>query len=266
MARMFSTSTSGAKSCRRKRSAERSIVHVGRLPTFVLGLNEAVALWRMSVKFEKDRVPSIFGQEHFNSLLMKNTFKQGVYGKATLFVPDLLHMQANESLRPSEQWNIAIPEEGFHGAAGQPITVPMEVVLELAAMGVQPIRIDFEVEADRADKAYKFSVWRTIEVGLGDVHINLSTELDERNRLVVKQEMSNHSGSPMSFKCFLYAHKQRRKRSQVFELGPEIATKTYTYSAGRELLGHEITLRVEELDGPRVLIKRYLPEANPAAK
>jgi len=235
------------------KQTDRDVVSVSRMPSFVLGLNESVARWRMAVKFEKDRVPSIFGQEHPNALLMRNTFRQGVGGRFKLFVAD--------QLRPgksSDKWKISMAGEKFAGAIGADISVPMEISLDDATIGMQPVRIDFDIEADRAEQSYRFSVWRKMQVGLGDVRIEVQSELNEKKRLVVTQKMTNTSGKPLSFKCFLHAPERRRKRAQVFELGPEVDTKTYSYPNGEALLNGEIKLRIEELDGPRVLIQRFI--------
>ncbi|MEM9186517.1 MAG: hypothetical protein AAGB00_08495 [Planctomycetota bacterium] len=248
------------------RQGHRDVVPVGPMPRFVLGLHEAVARMRMSVHFEKDRVPSIFGQEHANALTLRNGFPQGVGGQLTMFVPDRLHTARGGVPRASEQWTIATPGKDFGVGPSSEYRMPIEIRLTDAAIGSQPIRIDFDLEADRADHRYRFSVWRSLEVGLGDVTIDVASKLDERERLVVRQTMTNTSGRPLSFKCYLHVRGRRRKRAQVFEAGPEPDIKTYTYANGRELTGDpalgiepaEIRLRAEEIDGPRVLIQRFI--------
>ncbi len=242
------------------KDGNRDIVPVHRVPSFVLGLSEAVARWRMAVHFEQERIPSVFGQEHPNALLMKNTFKQGVGARVSLFVPDRLRKGADGDPRPSDQWKISTPGEDFSKAAGKDIRLPLEISLKDAAIGNQSVRVDFQIEADRADKRYEFSVWRSLHVGLGDVGMAFSTRIDDKGRLLVEQQMRNDSGKPISFKCFLHAPSRRRKRAQVFELGPEPDIKTYVYSSGDNLVGEEIKLRAEEIDGPRVLIERFVAE------
>ena len=72
--------------------------------------------------------------------------------------------------------------------------------------------------------------------------------------------MVNHSGNNVDFKCLLYAQGQRRQRKQVFQLGDSQDTKIYYYPHGEDLLGTELWLRAEELDGPRVLNHRFTAE------
>lgn len=238
----------------------RDQIPVGPMPRFVVGLNEAVAHWRMSVKFDQLRVPSIFGQEHPNAITFTNSFGQGVGGTFKFFVPDLLSRKRDSSREFNDQWKIYVEDREFGVPAAGEHRLPLEIRLKDAAIGLQPIRIDFLVEADRAEARYKFSVWRSLQVGLGDVQIGVSSELDKLGRLIVHQQMTNTSGRLMSFKCFLHVQGRRRKRAQVFQIGPEPDIKSYTYSGGEELIGGEIKLRVEEIDGPRVLIQRFVAE------
>ncbi|MEM6799274.1 MAG: hypothetical protein AAF589_07140 [Planctomycetota bacterium] len=242
------------------KEGNRDVVPVHRIPSFVLGINDAVARWRMATRFEKEKLPSVFGQEHPNALLMTNTFAQGIGGRISIFVPDRLRTKANGEPRKSDQWKISTPGEEFSRGAGKEIEMPLEISLNDAAVGDQPIRIDLEIDADRAEQSYKFSIWRSMHVGLGDVKMDVVTRLDENGRLIVQQQMRNDSGQPLSFKCFLHAPARRRKRAQVFELGPEPDIKTYIYSSGEDLVGGEIRLRAEEIDGARVLIERFVAE------
>lgn len=241
-----------------KKVGDQDVIEVGRMPSFVLGLNESVARWRMAVRFENESVPSVFGQQHPNALQMTNTFPQGVGIKTSLLVPDRLRTDLNGRPLPNTAWQISAPGDAFSSAAGEAIRLPLEIELNDAAIGEQPIRIDFEIDADRVEESYRFSVWRSLHVGRGDIEIHIETKLDDNNRLIVEQELRNHSGAPMSFKCFLQAESRRRKRAQVFELGPEPDRKRYVYSDGQDLIDTELTLRAIEINGPRVLINRVL--------
>lgn len=244
------------KAQRPEQRGQRQVIPVGPTPKFVLGVNEWVARWRMSVAFEQTHVPSVFGVEHANAMLMHNAFPQGVGGECSIFVPDLLARGEGAAEQRSDAWKIPRVTE-FKGAAGEQIRREVLIELKDAAVGVQPVRIDFEI---MADQRYRFSVWRELTVGVGDIAIDVQTKLDEQGRLIVHQQMSIGSGRPTDFKCFLYAPLRRRKRTQVFQLGEEIDHKTYVYTNGEELVGAGLKLRMEELDGERVLIYRFLAE------
>ena len=66
--------------------ANQQHVDAGPQPMFVLGLNEAIARWRMSLAFEKHQVPSIYNRPHRNSLSVQNFFPQGVGGNLKFVV------------------------------------------------------------------------------------------------------------------------------------------------------------------------------------
>ncbi len=238
----------------------RQVVPVGPQPTFILGVNEAVARWRMAVHFEKDAIPSVFGVEHANALNFHNSFPMGVGGTVSLFVPNMLKRAGQSSEEPSKEWKIYPEVEEIKSAAGLDIRHTIQIELNEAAFGLQPIRIDFDLNNHK----YKFSVWRSLQVGLGDIDIQAITFLDKDGRLVVQQKMVNLSGKPADFKCILSAYLRPRKRTQVFQLGPEPDLKSYAYSRGKELIGEELKLQIEEIDGDRVLIYRFLakPESD----
>ena len=72
--------------------------------------------------------------------------------------------------------------------------------------------------------------------------------------------MVNHSPTLVDFKCLLYAPGRRRQRMQVFRLGGSPDVKIYRYPDGAQLLGAELWLRAEEVNGSRVLNHRFVVE------
>lgn len=231
-------------------------LQVSRLPTFVLGLHEAITRWRINVAFEAQRVPSVFGVPHSNSLKLANHFGQGVGGTVSIYVPDELNDRRGSGV-PNKRWSIT-PERGqFVIKSAGTFELPLEIKLDEATYGRQPVRLDFELEAD---KAYKFSVWRDLFVGQDDIDIRLTTRIGDGGELIVEQWMANRASTPTDFKCLLYAPPNRRKRTQVFMLGSEGDTKIYEYAKGKELLGRELKLRAEEINGARTMIYRFIAE------
>jgi hypothetical protein len=231
-------------------------LQVNRLPTYVLGLHEAITRWRIDVAFEAQRVPSVFGVPHSNSLKLANHFGQGVGGTISIYLPDELSDRRGAGA-PNKRWSIT-PERGqFVIKSDGTFQLPLEIKLDEATYGRQPVRLDFELEAD---KAYRFSVWRDLFVGQEDIDIRLTTRLGDAGELIVEQWMANRAPTPTDFKCLLYAPPNRRKRTQVFMLGPEGDTKIYEYAKGKELLGRELKLRAEEINGARTMIYRFIAE------
>jgi hypothetical protein len=223
---------------------EQQVLEVAPLPRFVVGVNPNIARWRMAAKFATEHVPSVFGETHKNEIRIQNTFPQGVGGTIELVAP--------------EGWQISPGKIDFKLAAEESIARPFEIALPFdASSGTAPIRADFVVEADRQ---YRFSVYRTLTVGDGDVQLETNTRLEQDGSLVVEQRMINHGDELVDFKCLLYAPGRRRQRTQVFRLGNNPDVKIYHYPDGAQLLGAEFWLRAQEVDGSRVLNHRFVVE------
>lgn len=222
----------------------RQVIEVGPMPTFVRGLNPYIARWRIGTQLTAGQVPSVFGMAHPNSLEFRNEFPQGAGGTIRIAAPD--------------GWQIGPEILDFKLAVDSADKKRFTITLPLDAnSGGVPIRADFTVNASRT---FNFSVYRKIKVGDGLVDLEVHSRLAEDGKLVVEQRMVNHGGNLVDFKCLLYAPGRRRQRTQVFRLGPNEDVKTYHLSRGAELIGKEIWLRAEEVDGIRVLNHRFRAE------
>lgn len=238
-------------------------VRVSQAPSFILGLHEQITRWRMAVKFEKQQVPSIFAKPHANALHFRNFFPQGVGGSFKIVVLQSRRGEASEAKEspPREvagfvldRWTIEPPHSNFQLAADSAITFPIEIELRNALFGKQPVRIDFKLEADHA---YQFSVYGELEVGTQDLTLDVNTFLDKDGALIVEQLMTNNSDQLADFRCFLRTKGHRRQRMQVYRLGKELDRKVYRFGDGENLLGQEMLLELEELNGPRELRYRF---------
>lgn len=248
----------------------RQTVAVGPMPRFVVGLNESVSRWRMATRFEEEVVPSVFNTNHPNTLLMQNTFEQGVGGQVRVFVPqdddDSGTQDANNaplSETPSGDWQISVEDRRLRLRAGESIRAPIAVRLNDASHGDQAVRIDFDLDADRD---YRFSVWRKLHVGADDIELEVKAFVADDGRLLIEQRLRKPNGPPADFRCLLYAEGHRRKRTQIYQLGPELAKKTFTYHNANKLTGATMRLRIEEIDGRRVLIHRFKVQPEPLVK
>lgn len=234
----------------------RQVLRVGPAPSFVLGVNEAVARWRMSVKFQQEALPSVFGIVHHNMLSFQNAFPAGVGGTVSVFVPHIIQGGNELQEEPSGSWEVFLPDPDVRSATGRSIEKTVEITLSEAPIGDQPVRVDFKVMADRL---YQFSVWRGLRVGLGEIEILANSRL-EGGRLIVEQQMISLHGPPVDFKCRLDVQGRIRKRSHVFQLTNEPDKKTYSFSRGEELIHKEMKLQVEEVDGDRRLIYKFIAQ------
>jgi len=223
---------------------QRQVLQVGPLPTFVTGVSLPVTRWRMDCSLAAEKMPSVFGMRHANALRLQNHFDRGVGGSARLIVPDA--------------WNLKPEAFQFKLAMGEDVELPMEIVLPFdASSGRQKVRIDFEMEAERS---YRFSAYRHLDVGLGQVSIEFQTRLNEAGELEVEQRFQNHADVRVSFRCQLFAPGRQRQRTQIVGLGRMQDARIYRLPNGKELIGKTILMRAEEINvlRPRVLNYRFV--------
>ncbi|HEX5103620.1 MAG TPA: hypothetical protein VFV87_07415, partial [Pirellulaceae bacterium] len=215
---------------------EREIA-VGPLPTFLIGQSEGVARWQATVDFESLQVASVFNVEQSINLKIRNPFNQGISGEVKLQAP--------------ASWGVDPRPTRFKIAVGDELRLALPVTLLADAnSGPQPVRLDFEITADRN---YRFSVYRTLQLGLDDVQIELRTKLRNDGALIVEQQLNNLSERPVSFQCLLFPQGRRREIRQVINAQPGQTATTYILPRGEELIGQRLLLRAEEIGGPRVL-------------
>lgn len=234
---------SGRQSTPRQSDGEQ-LFSVGPLPTFATGVFLPVARWRMSMAIEPAQLASVFGRPQTASLKFQNFFPQGANGTVVIHAPEV--------------WEISPRQMSFELAAGEPCEQRFQVILGAgAASGKQTVRADFEVTADRL---YKFSVFRELEVGLGDVYMELSSSLDENGDLVVRQDFINETDEPITFNCLLFAPDRRRIRKQIIRQRTGRQTTVYRLAEGERLVGKTLVLRAEEIGGDRILNYRLVAE------
>src|SRR5262249_4113435 len=124
-----------------------------------------------------------------------------------------------------------------------------------AFYGKQLVRIDFTVEAE---ERLQFSAYSSLEVGTKDLTLDVRSHLDKDGTLIVEQFMTNHDKHVADFKCHLRSKGYRPQRMEVYRLGPTMDRKVYRFPDGQDLVGKEMLLEVEEVNGPRVLKYRFV--------
>jgi len=215
----------------------RQVIECTQLPVFLTGVNEAVMRWRMDFRFPDSQLQSVFGRNQWTAFEFTNHFKQGLGGSIELQTP--------------HTWGIERKRQDFTAAQNEKVTRRFGVLLKSgASTGIQPVRADFVV---RAAKTYEFSVYRKMQVGLGDVMIKLQTTRNAAGDLVVHQTFLNNTDEQVNFNCMLFAPQQRRQRIQVLRQGRGRNMQTYIYPDGGSLTGKTLWLRAEEIRGSRIL-------------
>ena len=227
-----------------KKVEHRQVVEVTSMPTFITGVSQPITRWRRAFSFEKKQLSSIFGRPQPAAYHIKNTFDRGVGGQVTLVTPPV--------------WEASPTSIRFNVAAGEGITQDFQVTLRPdASSGSQAVRVDFEIIADCN---YKFSAYRKIDVGLGDVVIDVDTYLNEHGDLVIEQHLTNKTDRFVGFNCMLFSPGRRRIRQQVLNLSRGRDTKVYVLPNGEQLLGKRLWIRAQEVGGERILNLRFVAE------
>ena len=211
---------------------------IGPMPSFIIGLREGVARFQAAAEFESTQLASVAGREQTIYLRLKNTFPQPISGELKLSAP--------------KSWGIDARPARFRIAEGESLRLPLPVTLAADAnSGPQPVRLDFELSGQGNPR---FSVYRTLQLGLDDVQVEVTTRLRAKDgSLVVEQHMTNNSDLPLSFRCTLFAPGRRRETRQVIDLKRERTTMIIVLPRGEELIGQKLWLQAEEIGGSRVL-------------
>lgn len=205
------------------------------VPSFLTGLSEGAARWQVAVNFEGEQLSSVAGRRQSLVLKIPNTFSQSIAGELRLYAP--------------KGWDVDARPTRFKLAEGEVLRLPLVVTLKANTnSGPQPLRLDFALA-----NGQRFSVYRTLQLGLDDVQVEMTTRLRPDGALVVEQNLTNLSARPLSFQCLLFAPQRRREARQVINLGRDRTTLLFILPQGVELIGQDLWLRAEEIGGPRVL-------------
>jgi hypothetical protein len=207
------------------------------LPTFLIGLSEAVARWQVALAFDRPSLESVFGRDQVLHITCASGINQGISGSLTLSAPN--------------SWIFDRAPRRFKLAEGEDLKHPLRIVLQQDAnSGPQKLWIDVDMTADRN---YRFRVYRTLQLGLDDVKIEMTTRLREDGNLIVEQHLTNLTDGFMSFQSVLFPPGRRRETRQVMNLGRGKNTVTFMLPHGEELIGQKLWLRAEEIGGSRIL-------------
>ncbi len=215
----------------------QSLIPVQQLPIFLTGLNGPIIQWQLAVSLSPNRLPSTPAVTLPVMLKLKNTFSQSITARVNIQGP--------------QNWLIQPRTAEFHldpGAVGQQ---PLEVALPNDFVrGRQTVRMDFEIQADRL---YRFTMFRPLDVTLGDVTFDGQAVLNNRGEMEVYQTLINLGQKPAGFRCHLLVPDRRQQSIEVLIQPSAKSELTYRLPNGAQLLGKAIWLRAEEIDGPRVL-------------
>ncbi len=218
---------------------------IGTTPIILRNCDEAVARLRLSIKFERGKVPSEFGA-HDETIIGQNHFPQGVNGRVSITIPD---SSGDWTVDPS-RWSIQL-------ARGEEFRLPMQLKLPPnASLGNTLTWIDFVLDAQ---EQYRFRVYRPYQVGLGDIMMKVVDSLEPDGTIKLEQIITNNitPATQLNFRCSLFIPGEKRRMQLVTKLGPGEDRKFYFLRNAQQLRGKQLWLRAEEIDGRRVMNYRW---------
>lgn len=216
---------------------KQQVIEVGLEPVFLTGLNVGIVRWCMGFEFAQTTLESVFGQTQPVAYHFRNSFDTPISGEMTLTSPTL--------------WDTPPAPQRFRLTASEERKDSFPLLLKADAdSGPQKVRIDFSL---MGDEELRFSIYRTLTVGLDDITVELDTHLEPAGELVVKAHVTNRTTRPVTFRATVFAPERRRQQQILSVPAPERATAIYRFPDGKALLGQDLRLRLEELGGSRVL-------------
>ena len=225
------------------RHGEKHHVTSNGEPVFCTGCSEAMARWRLEAGFESGVIPAEYGG-HPDAIVGRNTWPHGVNGTVSLKIP------RDWEAKPSS-WDIEL-------AAGESFRLPTTINLpQSASLGTAEVVISFAITSDRRRT---FDVHRSLEVGLGDVIVDVYTKPLPDGQLLIEQYVSNRTQplDIMNFRCTLSVSGHKSQTEYVTKLGADKDRKEYKLPNAQSLLGHELWLNLEQIGGRRNLNKRLI--------
>jgi hypothetical protein len=222
------------------------VVDVGPTPILALGVDREVARWSESCALQNAELREAFGGTQSAGLDLTNTFAEPVQGKVTLV--------------PPEGWSMQPRSFDISLGAGEKLRLPFDLTLPVTAQsGEEMLRIDHELTGD---VKRTFSLYRRVHIGNRELRLEVETRL-VGDELEVEQRLVNNTDRSVSFRFDLFAPNQKRVRMQAYDMPPGTDVRTYRLPDGPLLQGKLLWIRAEEIDGTRVLSKRFVAGETP---
>ena len=216
---------------------QRQVVPVGQVPIFLTDMHHDVAMIRQNCRLESSDIPSQYGMPIPNTLYFTNTTGEPLSGRLMFVTPE------GVTVEPT-----VLPLNLMSGE-----TVEQRLTFRLSAQAMSGEQmLEMEVQAGLQD-APIFSVYQPINIGGGDVSIDLSTRLNRNDELEVYQAFINDGQIPVNFTCTLYIPNRPLQKMQVRNHGFGRFDYTFTIPNGRSMLGKPLRVVAKEADGQRVL-------------
>lgn len=217
---------------------------VGPTPTIFTGLNVEVARFSMTVRLESAEVPAVFGRTFANSVIWDNPYPYPIAGQVKIPTPP--------------GWNVTAGTGEFRLQENETATAPFYASFPYAAeTGRQMMKLDFRVVADRD---YRFSVYREIDLAMPDIEWDVATRIDEEGVLHVDHRLRNLGQRLHRVRAVLHAPNRQRHATPLLTIEPGMSYHEMQLYDADDLRGEMVTIRLEEPGTNRFLNKRILLE------
>ena len=222
----------------------KQVIPVDSTPIFVTGLNPMVTMVRMSVRFANTKLPAVLNREYDNQLVFKNVFPGGITGKVRLQMP--------------EGWEVRPKSISIQLVQDEMLEEPLNIRIPFGALaGKNLVRIDFEV-GNR--KVYRFSAYRTLQVGSDDLWMEFFPVFDPQGNLTIIQRFVNQTNESVSFRCQLAVPDRQWSESQIVGAGRGAYETKHFFPNAKDLIGKTVRVRAVENNGLQTLNYKFTIE------
>lgn len=222
--------------------ASEQSIRVNQWPTIVRGVDIRVVRWRQEFELKVTHLASTLGVVQNLPLVVENSFDSLATGTVTLHSPSLIGKKRTET-------RFEFASQGKHDQQ-----IPTAVRSDASA-GEHPLRFDFDF---MVDKPYKFSVYRSIKLGIGDVEFIWNAERIGTDRVELRLELLNHTQKNVNFDCKIFPTGRAYERMNVLDAAPGSTLKQQNIKAPTNEDG-QIWIRCEQIGTGRILNYRVNP-------
>ncbi len=218
-----------------RKAGSQQVVTVGPVPILLDRVDSWVARLRASVSVSPTEISSSF-QLHPFEISFTNHRSESISGRLELVGPQrwlLTPWQMRFALRPGEVYRHELTMRFPYNETAGPKVLTARLVID-------------------ADQVYELEVPTPLKLRLEGIDVQtLPQFLDDR--LVIHQSITNRTLQPVNFRATLTVPRRPPQRRPIAALQPgQTVSKLYVFDQPRALLGQDLHVTLEEIQGRRV--------------
>jgi hypothetical protein len=215
------------------------VIPIHAWPVIVYNIDDQVARWRLGLKINDPQIETIIGSPTDLGLRFANSSGNAVFGEIRLIAQKLIGEKAAKQ-------DFAVPQ-----SSSSDVNIPLSLRPDAGSQDLK-VRLDVRLTANRD---YRFSVFRSIQVGLHDIQVAVTKSLTPDDTLVLRLNLTNRGDQPANFDCMLLMADRPRQRTQ-FVNATDQSQRVLIIPNASELAGQSMWLRCQEVGTNRVLNQR----------